>query len=180
MSLCSIKDCQFYTYPNSTKCSYHSSEKVDGTKTIKNKDLFELYDNMIIDSVTSTKEESNIMNLIKNTKERNIIKILNLIILYLKTIKKKYTSASFCLKLYNYLDNDIKNVHYIYWLARDYWNINRDHPGAALCYYNSESEFETPFHRINIEKISLPRLPISYKNFIKLPENIINNLSFIC
>ena len=101
MSLCCVKDCQFFIYPNSTKCFYHTNENLDGIKFIKNTDLFKLYDNMIIDIITSEKEEYNIMNLIKNTKEKNIIKVLILIILYLKKYKKKYMSSSLCLKLYN-------------------------------------------------------------------------------
>lgn len=177
MSLCSVNHCEFYTYPNSTKCSYHNNIRSDSKITIKSDDLYKLYDNMVIDIITSEKEESNIMNLIKNTKEKNIIRVLNLVILYLKSIKKKYISSSLCLKMYNYLDNNIKNVHYLYWLVRDYWNINKEHPETALCYYNSERESDIQFYRL--DKISLPRLPISYNNFIKLPENIINNLLLI-
>ena len=71
----------------------------------------------------------------------------------------------------------LKNVHYLYWFVRDYWNINKEHSGTALCYYNSECESDIQFYRL--DKISLPRLPISYNYFKKLLKNIINNLLLI-
>jgi len=167
MSICNVKDCDYFSYLDTEKCSLHHNEDLGKLKIITLKDLINRYDESIKHIIISQEEEVNIFNLVKQTKEKNILKIIDLIVIYLKTINKEYINASLCLKLIKYLEGANK-FHSFYWLARDYWNINSNHPSPAICYYNPEGiDNESVKFFIDDAKINKPRLPFVYSSLIK-------------
>ena len=167
MSKCCIEECNYFSYQNSKKCSLHYREETGKIKIIIFEDLIKRYDESIKDVVISKKEELNIFNLIKKTKEKNMVKIIKIITIYLKIINKEYINSSLCLKLVQYFEG-VNSFHYFYWLVRDYWNIDSNHDSSAICYYHPELlEPKSCKYLIDNEKRQNPILPLGYSFFLK-------------
>lgn len=112
---------------------------------ISHDDCFKIWDTNsdLEKTVCSEKEGINILNLIKSIPKIYLNKIILIIKFYMESINKKYMRSYQILSLLKYLNFDdtglnIKLIHLLYPLARDYWNILevKGHSRIAVCYYN--------------------------------------------
>ena len=139
MTICSKNNCNYYVYKNSNLCSLHYKSKYFKTEFITLKKLHSIYDSEISDKLIDKKQEKNLLSLIDKLPKDDIFKIMKIIKIYLKTIDKKYITSSLALKIFSKFNSYVNNIHFIYNLVGDYWNINSNHNSVAICYYNPES-----------------------------------------
>ena len=135
--------------------------------------LFELWEEFILDDCCDKKQSQNILNLIRKIPKIYVNRILLIIKYYLVSINKKYILSSFVLEIFNYVkvensSHNIKVMHILYDLCRDYWNIlvTYGHNSTPVCYYNHF------FDLYDNEKNYLEREIILEENFEPLPMKI--------
>ena len=150
-----MENCPYHVFLDSNKCSVHFREEVYNEHLLTNNEIFKEYDKIVEKEIINKLQEENILNLIKHLPKNNISKVVNIINVYLKTINKKYINANLGLKLQQ-IFNDSNNIHYIYPLVRDYWNITTNHLSSAICYYNPNFDND---YMILKERLKPPRLP---------------------
>ena len=163
MRLCSCKNCNYYVFKNSDLCSLHYKAKNNNLTLITQKDILLIYNVKISGELINKNQEKNLINLIEKLPKDNISKLIKIVKVYLKTINKRYISASLALKIFTKFNNFIPNIHYIYNLVGDYWNIGSGHNSVAICYYYPESVNGDKNIFYSTDEIPKIRSPLKYK-----------------
>ena len=138
---CNVKDCSYYSFPNSDKCSRHCDNSLfDSSNTyyyVKTVHLCQKYDSVTKDIIINKNEEKSMKNIKKSISKNECEKIMKIYSAYLKCINKKYINASLARDLVDYckLNNESNIVHHIYAQVGDWWNIGKNDLGVAYCYY---------------------------------------------
>lgn len=166
---CVTHDCKYFCFKNSKQCSEHVDNTIfdsTGLPLYVNKDIIiKKFNTLISDKIINKNQEKHLINLKKLLKTNNFYNIIKVYITYLKCINKKYITSYLAKDLMDYCNITRKdgNIHYLYSLVGDYWNIDKNHNGVARCYYGDIDMLEQS--RFPEQKLLLgPRLP--HKTFL--------------
>ena len=106
-------------------------------KYVNKEIVLKIFDEKISKDIINKNQEKHLINLKKSLNTQDFYDIIKVYVIYMKCIKKKYITANLAKDLFNYCNisyNDVK-LHHLYSLVGDYWNIDKNHDGVALCYY---------------------------------------------
>jgi hypothetical protein len=166
---CVTHDCKYFCFKNSKQCSEHVDNTIFDSinqPLYVNKDIIiKKFDILISDKIINKNQEKHLINLKKLLKTNNFYDIIKIYITYLKCINKKYITSYLAKDLMDYcnITKKYSNIHYLYSLVGDYWNIDKNHNGVARCYYGDNYMLENS--RFPEQKLLLgPRLP--HKTFL--------------
>ena len=138
---CKKEECEYFCYKNSEYCSEHSDNNIfnssSSKKYIKKSVIFKKFNEIISSSIINKNQQKNICNLIKSINTQEFINIIRVVITYLICINKKYIDADLAKYIFEYCNLNYKSIelHYLYSIVGDYWNIDFSHNSTALCYY---------------------------------------------
>lgn len=166
---CKKEECKYYCFKKSEYCSEHCDNKLFDSslnkKYINKNVIFENFNNLTSQYIINKNQQKNITNLIRSLNTNKFVDLIRIVITYLNCINKKYINADLGKYIFEYcnLNYKDKELHYLYSIVGDYWNIDSTHNSTALCYYG---EWEFCENELLEEKI--------LKNGPRKPKSIIN------